>query len=102
MEQVFLHSIKSLGTATFSTKLLLYCKNSKNSRELANNFNELKLNIVDHKIVYLDGRTQIELLDNCTQITSTTWRNNNGAAAEGVGILVDNDRPSSFKMQSFL
>ena len=59
--------------------------------ELANNFNNCNLNIlgiIDHKIVHEDDPVLIQQLDNCTLITSSAWRNSNGATSGGVGLLV--------------
>ena len=86
-------------------QLLLSCKSdtlvatlnvrtirSKDKREeLANAFNSVKLNIlgtVDHKLVHEDENIRTEQLNNCTLITSSAWRNKNGASCGGVGLLV--------------
>ena len=45
--------------------------------ELANNLNKYKLNIlgiVNHKIVHKDDPTEIEVLENCTLLTSLVLR----------------------------
>ena len=59
--------------------------------ELTNNFNNCNLSIlgiIDHKIVHEDDPVLTQQLDNCTLITSSAWRNSNGAASGGVGLLV--------------
>jgi len=58
---------------------------------MANNFNKCKLSIlgiVDHKIVHEEEDICFEEQDNCTLITTSAWRNSNGAASGGVGIVV--------------
>ena len=84
-----------LQVGTFNARTL---KNNQKRMELANNINKCKLNIlgiVDHKIVHDDDPTKIENLQRCTLITTSAWRNTNGAAAGGVGILVDSHSEKS-------
>ena len=58
---------------------------------MAINFNESKLSIlgiIDHKIVHDEEDTRIEEHVNCVLITTSAWRNSNGAASGGVGLVV--------------
>ena len=55
---------------------------------MANSFSQCKLNIlgiVGYKIVHEEDPILIEHLENCTLITISAWRNNNG----GVGLVVN-------------
>ena len=77
--------------ATFNTRTL---RTADKRPELANNFNKYRLSalgIVDHKIVHEDDPILVQQLDNCTLITTSAWRNSNGAACGGVGIVVSKD-----------
>ena len=79
---------KQLQIGTFNARTL---RNQEKRLELAHNFNKCKLDIlgvVDHKIVHEEEQIRRENLGNCTLITTSTWRNSNGAAAGGVGVLV--------------
>ena len=76
--------------ATFNTRTI---RTEDKRLELANNFNKCKLDIlgiVDHKIVHEDDPVLIQQLDNCMLITTSAWRNSNGAASGGVGVVVSN------------
>lgn len=84
-------SKKYLQIGTFNAARTLREKEKR--LEMARNFKKCKLNIlgvVDHKIVHKEHHILIEQLDNCTLITTSAWRNSNGAAAGGVGIVVNN------------
>ena len=66
--------------------------------ELAPAFNNAKLNIlgiVDHKLVHDDDEIQTEQLNKCTLITSSAWRNADGASSGGVGMLVSKTTESA-------
>ena len=59
--------------------------------ELANLISKQNISILgisDHKIVH-EGKYQSTLIDNCTLITSSAWRNSNNASSGGVGLLVN-------------
>ena len=90
------------NTNRSGTKQLLSCKSiinvaTQNVRslrqqgkcdELACVFSKTNLSIlVDHKLVH-DEEIQTKQLNKCTLITSSAWRNSNGAANGGVGLLV--------------
>ncbi|MEM7019132.1 MAG: hypothetical protein AAF512_17545 [Pseudomonadota bacterium] len=65
--------------------------------ELAYAFNKANLDIlgvVDHKLVH-DEVTQTKNLEKCTLITSSAWRNSNGASSGGVGLLVSKTTESA-------
>ena len=67
-------------------------RTSDNIYEIANNFNKCKLSIhgiIDHKILHKNDHVQIKKLNNGTLITTSTWRNSNGAASGGVGLLIN-------------
>ena len=58
---------------------------------MANNFNKCRLSILGiivHMIVHEEEDTRIEEHNNCLLITKSAWRNLNGAASGGVGIVV--------------
>ena len=80
-------------------------RNQGKREELANAFNAAKLNIlgiIDHKLVHEDDNIQTEQLDNCTLITSSAWRNANGASCGGVGLLVSRTTESALsEIESF-
>ena len=69
-------------------------------KELANIFNKVNLSILaisDHKIVHTkdDDKIKYWKLDNCTLITSSAWRNSQGAAVGGIGILLSKQAEKS-------
>ena len=46
------------------------------------------MGIIDHKIVHKNDPVLFQKFDNCTLITTSAWRNSNGAASGGVGLLI--------------
>ena len=80
---------RSILVSTLNCRTLR--KESKRS-ELANLLNEFSINIlgiVDHKIVH-DEEVRYEQLNKCTMITTSAWRNSNGASSGGVGLMINN------------
>lgn len=60
--------------------------------ELTHLFNATKqtiLGIADHKIVSEDEEIRTQYLNDCALITSSAWRNSNGAASGGVGLVIN-------------
>ena len=72
--------------------------------ELACAFNKANLNIlgiVDHKLVHSE-EIKTEDRNKCTLITSSAWRNSNGAASGGVGLLMSKTTESALaEVKSF-
>ena len=65
--------------------------------ELACAFNKANLNIlgiVDHKLVH-EEETKTHYLNKCALVTSSAWRNSNGAASGGVGLLMSKTTESA-------
>ena len=63
-------------------------------KELAFQFNNKGLSVLgvqDHKIVHDedDDEVKTEVIDGCTLITTTAWRNTRNAAVGGVGIMLN-------------
>jgi len=80
---------KQIQIRTFNARTL---RKDDKRRQLTNNFNKCNLDIlgiVDHKIVHEEEAVRIENLDRCTLITTSAWRNSNGATGGGIGILVN-------------
>ena len=74
--------ITKLNVRTIRTPDKLY--------EMEKKFNGCNLHIIgitDHKIVHKE-KIRIQQCDKYTLITTTVWRNSNGAASEGVGLMV--------------
>ena len=72
-------------------------RNQGKSDELAFAFNKANLNIlgiVDHKLVH-EEETLTKKLDKCPLITSSAWRNSNGASNGGVGLLLNKTTESA-------
>ena len=45
------------------------------------------MGIQDHKMVHEDEEKRTEVIDGCTLITTSTWRNDKNAAVGGVGLM---------------
>lgn len=72
-------------------------RNQGKRDELAYAFNKANLNIlgiVDHKLVHSE-EIKTEDRNKCTLITSSAWRNSNGASSGGVGLLVSKTTESA-------
>eukprot|EP00106_Octopus_bimaculoides_P008133 XP_014775575.1 PREDICTED: uncharacterized protein LOC106872914 [Octopus bimaculoides] len=82
-----MNSKKYLQIGTLNVRTL---KEKEKRLEMANNFNKCKLNIlgvVEHKVE--EDPSLIEQLEGYTLITTGAWRNTNGAAAGGVGLIIN-------------
>ena len=109
-------ALNPVGRVTFDDKSkrikFLNCKTYKNigtinvrtlriegkKVELVNNFMKYNLSIlgiIDHKIVHEDEPTRIEEFKDCTRITTSAWRNTNGASCGGVGLIVSKEAEKS-------
>ena len=86
---------KQVGT--LNTRTL---KDEYKRKELANIFNKVNLSILaisDHKIVHTKDDDEVKYwsLENCTLITTSAWRNSQGSAVGGVGIVVNKQAEKS-------
>ena len=69
-------------------------------KELANIFSKINLSILtisDHKLVHSKDDDEVKYwkLENCTLITTSAWRNAQGAAVGGVGIMLNKQAEKS-------
>ena len=80
------HNVITIGTLNVRT-----IQSESKRLELAHLFNLTKqsiVGIIDHKIVHENELIKTQYLDGCALITTSAWRNSNGAASGGIGLIV--------------
>ena len=83
--------LKCKQTLTISTLNVRTIRQNGKLKELAHLFNTYQqsiIGIIDHKLVHTDDAIKTTNLDKCSLITSSAWRNSNGAASGGIGIVI--------------
>lgn len=94
----FLHCKMYLLIGTTNGRILM---NKGKCLELAINSNKCKLNsldVVNQKIVHRNDPMLIEKLDSCSLIMTSPWKNFNGAAGGGLGIVANSKAEKRHKL----